>query len=228
MQTIYRRVSRPFRARRMERFRRTMEPRPGTRILDVGGTEFNWRLSPGPGQVTLLNLTAPPPDQRDPGFSYAVGDVTALTGEDGAWDICTCNSVIEHLGTWQAQQRAAAGLRRVGRRLWVQTPARAFPVEPHLVGLAIHWLPRRVARRAVRPFTLVGWVNRPTQAQVDGMLDELRLLTRREMEELFPDCEIRVERFLGLPKSYVAVRVAREPAAVPTRPAAARADAVTP
>ena len=207
MQAIYRRISRPFRRRRMERFRLTMAPAPGTRVLDVGGTEFNWLLSPGSEHVTLLNLTAPPPAERDPRFAYAVGDVTALSDADGAWDICTCNSVVEHLGTWEAQRRAAENLRRVGRSLWVQTPARAFPIEPHLVGVGIHWLPRRIARRAVRPITLVGWVNRPSQPAVDAMLDSLRLLTRREMQALFPDCEILVERFLGLPKSYVAVRI---------------------
>jgi hypothetical protein len=51
-------------------------------------------------------------------------------------------------------------------------------------------------------------VNRPTQAQVDALVEEYRLLTYREMRELFPDCEIRRERFLGLTKSYVAVRPA--------------------
>ena len=32
------------------------------------------------------------------------------------------------------------------------------------------------------------------------------LLDGREMRALFPDCEIRRERFLGLTKSYVAIR----------------------
>jgi len=49
-------------------------------------------------------------------------------------------------------------------------------------------------------------VNRPNQQQVDALVDEYRLLDYREMRELFPDCEIRRERFLGLTKSYVAVR----------------------
>ena len=36
--------------------------------------------------------------------------------------------------------------------------------------------------------------------------DAAERLTFREFKALFPDCEIRRERFLGLTKSYVAVR----------------------
>jgi hypothetical protein len=43
----------------------------------------------------------------------------------------------------------------------------------------------------------------------DEMIAEIRLLTLREMEELFPDCEILRERFLGIfTKSYIAFRPA--------------------
>jgi hypothetical protein len=41
---------------------------------------------------------------------------------------------------------------------------------------------------------------------VRELVDEYRLLTYDEVCALFPDCEIRRERFLGLTKSYVAVR----------------------
>jgi hypothetical protein len=38
------------------------------------------------------------------------------------------------------------------------------------------------------------------------MIGEIRLLGRNEFQNLFPDCEIRRERFLLMTKSYVAVR----------------------
>jgi hypothetical protein len=58
----------------------------------------------------------------------------------------------------------------------------------------------------VRNFTGWGLLTRPSPERVDGFLGELRLLGRAEMQALFPDCEIRRERFLGLTKAYVAVR----------------------
>jgi hypothetical protein len=40
------------------------------------------------------------------------------------------------------------------------------------------------------------------------MVDSTRLLTKREMRQLFPDCVILTERLLGVfPKSYVAYRL---------------------
>jgi hypothetical protein len=37
---------------------------------------------------------------------------------------------------------------------------------------------------------------------VSHLVDDVRLLSYREKQELFPDCEIRRERLFGLTKSY--------------------------
>jgi hypothetical protein len=47
---------------------------------------------------------------------------------------------------------------------------------------------------------------KPTPAQIHALLDEYRLLSYGELRDLFPDAEIRRERFMLLTKSYVAVR----------------------
>jgi hypothetical protein len=41
---------------------------------------------------------------------------------------------------------------------------------------------------------------------ITALFEELRLLSAREMRNLFPGCEIYKERLLGLPKSLIAVR----------------------
>lgn len=198
---------RPFRRRRMRAFERALAPGPATRILDVGGTPFNWTFIATPARVTLLNLERPPEAETLPeNLTALVGSGTALDFEAGAFDVVFSNSVIEHVGDWAAQQRFASELRRVGRALWVQTPARSFFVEPHLMGAFVHWLPLGWQRRLVRSVTLWGWLARPSPEQIDSFLAGTRLLGAGEMAELFPDCEIRRERFLGLTKSYVAVR----------------------
>jgi len=191
----------------MRAFAREFAPDASTRILDVGGTAFNWSLLDVPACLTLLNLEPPHgPSALPEGAVAVVGSGTRLPHADGSFDVAFSNSVIEHVVEPEARRRFAAELRRVGRGLWVQTPARGFPVEPHLMGVFVHWLPRRWQRRLIRGLTLWGWLARPGADEVEAFLDGTRLLDARELAELFPDCEIRRERFLGLPKSYVAVR----------------------
>lgn len=204
---VYARGMRGFRRRRMAAFVRTFAPDAGTTILDVGGTPFNWTLVELASPVTLLNLRAPGAGTAlPPGVLCVRGDATRLAFPDASFDVAFSNSVIEHLGTPEAQQRFAAEVRRVGRGVWVQTPARGFPFEPHLLTLFLHWLPVAWQRRLVRWASGWGLLTRPSQARIDAFLRETRLLTLREMRALFPDCEIRRERLLGLTKSFVAVR----------------------
>ena len=49
-----------------------------------------------------------------------------------------------------------------------------------------------------------GW----SQAQVDEFLAEVRLISATEMQELFPNCQILRKSWLGLTKSYIAIRKA--------------------
>jgi hypothetical protein len=191
------------------------------RILDVGGTDLNWRIIDQPARVILLNTTIPE-EGYDPGLlaeyadastparsvsvEYVLGDGKSVPFADREFDICFSNSTIEHLFRLDEQRRFANEVRRVGRGVWVQTPARSFPFETHWLSPFVHWLPKSWQRRIGRNFTVWGWMLRPSTEGVAQLVDELRLLSYREMQELFPDCEIRRERFLGLTKSYIAVR----------------------
>lgn len=207
---IYARISPWFRRRRLRRFAEAFRPTPTTRILDVGGTVAFWAAAPLPARITLLNAMPP---ELPPATAAPAGVVAALGG-DGcdlpfaaeSFDIAFSNSVIEHVGDWGRQQDFAREIRRVGRGLWVQTPARAFPIEPHLLALGVHWLPRRWQRRILRWVAPRAWLERWTQADVDAFLAEVRLLNAAEMRQLFPDCVIVRETFLGLTKSYIAHR----------------------
>lgn len=177
------------------------------KVLDVGGTAVNWEYSQRRPDVLMLNRMVPPIDTPLPdNLSYDQGDALAMPYDDGQFDVGFSNSVIEHMGTWENQQRFADEIRRVAGALWVQTPAREFPVEPHFVAPLIHWLPKSWRKRVARFGTLWGWVERPTAERVEEIVEEIRLLSYREMRRLFPDCEILVERVLFWPKSYIALR----------------------
>ena len=180
-----------------------------TSVLDVGGTPFNWSLRATQPRLVMLNLAAP---TKRPAATttFVVGDGRYLPFRDRAFDVAYSNSVIEHLGAFTNQRQFADECMRVGRRYYVQTPNRGFPVEPHLMAPFVHWLPRSVQRRLLRNFTVWGWMNRPTPARCEQWLSTTRLLTEDELRQLFPGCEIWHERFLGITKSLMAVAVARQ------------------
>lgn len=194
-----------FRRRRMKRFFAIMGPSPQAQVLDIGGTGQTWlNESEDAAQfpVTLVNIRS---DGRVEGgrFTAVEADGKSLPFADNTFDIAFSNSVIEHVGTWHEQQAFAKEARRVARRLWVQTPARSFPIEAHLLAPYIQYLPKALQHR-LAPWTPRGWM---TPDAVHQIVDEVRLLTYREVQQLFPECRILRERFLGLTKSYIAVRM---------------------
>ena len=157
--------------------------------------------------ITVLNLE--PFDDFEasfmtPNMNAVVGDGTQLPYADKEFDIVFSNSVIEHLGTADRQEVFAREAQRVGRKHWIQTPAKEFPVEPHYFALGLHWFPKAVQKRLLRNFSLWGLLGRPNEAILDRVLAELRLLNSGQFRALFPASRIWTERLMGLPKSYTA------------------------
>jgi Methyltransferase domain len=191
----------------MERFLRVMQPSDTTTILDVGGYPSTWADLPIQSRITTLNVH-PVPTPTGPSAArvqVSVGDGCNLPYPDKSFDIVFSNSVIEHLGAFSKQQEFAAEARRVGRALWIQTPAPSFFIEPHLMAPFIHYFPEP-AQRVLIPWTPWALVGRATQSDIHQYFREVRLLPKHEFRELFPDCEIWHERFFGFTKSFVAIR----------------------
>lgn len=195
------------RNKRMRLFTRHIDPRNGESVLDVGGNDYNWRYVSRKLRVELLNLFIAPITIESPiEFNSVKGDATCLPYDDHSFDIGFSNSVIEHVGTKERQIQFANEIRRIGKKLWVQTPAREFFIEPHFFTPFVHWFPRGPRKWIVHWFSLWSWFWHASREESAAMVDELRLLSKREMQELFPDCRILTERFLFMPKSYIAVR----------------------
>jgi hypothetical protein len=192
----------------MALFRERMRPAKETRILDVGGYPWCWSDPQISSSLTILNLQILPglENQWKDRCTLVKGDATRMQYPDQQFDIVFSNSVIEHLETYQQQEKFAKEVRRVGRDLWIQTPAKCFFLEPHLLTPFIHWFPKQTQISLARYFTIWGWINRPNKKAAFEYVNELRLLNESEMRALFPDCEIVKEKILGLTKSYIAVR----------------------
>jgi hypothetical protein len=209
--SVYRLVFKIWRAKRFSLFLSRMRPRSTDLLLDVGGNPGFWSGQPRfVRRIDTVNVDAPPvPESGFPDHDIRVleGDGCALDFPAQSYDIGFSNSVIEHVGDWERQRQFASEIRRVAKALWVQTPAYACPIEPHYLTPFIHYLPRSFQKRWLRWITVWGWVHRPSQGEIDGMVDSTRLLRKAEMRQLFPDCDILTERLFGiLPKSYIAVR----------------------
>lgn len=206
---IYSPFQRIFRPRRLRAFYRLLGIGVQTRVLDIGGGAFFWDLALSEGfqlpQVTILNIR-PPGDQARSYLEWIVGDARATQLRDDSFDVVFSNSLVEHLGDWTSQQHFADEVRRLAPRYFIQTPDRFCPVEPHFVTPFVHWLPKNVRRRMIRNLTIWGLTARPSQSYCDNLCEELTLLSKREMSTLFPDSQILSERFVGLPKSIIAVR----------------------
>jgi hypothetical protein len=189
-----------------------------TRIVDVGGYQFNWTLIKEAPEVLMINLE--PEEWQHGRFRKQSGDGRALEFDDDSFDIAFSNSVIEHVGQWADQVAFAREIRRVAPNYYVQTPNRYFFLEPHLLAPFVHFLPRRVLRRVVRYGTGWGWLTKPTQGQIDAFVQGIRLLSKAEMKRLFPEADIIEEKFFGLTKSLIAVRASR--ASIGSAPGTAR------
>jgi hypothetical protein len=180
-------------------------PRP-LRILDVGGSQRFWESMEYRAredvEITLLNRSRV--DVRQPGFIYVHGDARDMNRfSDGEFDVVFSNSVIEHVGDLGDQQRMAEEVRRVGRRYFLQTPNRYFPIEPHFFFPLFQFLPFavRVWLAMNLPLTPRGRIRDRVEAVRE--IAEIRLLTRAELQALFPEASVTHERFLGLTKSFV-------------------------
>jgi len=201
----------------MALFTALVDPRPGEVILDVGGYPATWTAQPQRARrVDCLNVH--PIEWDSPAFpghciETLLGDGCALDLKDDSYDIVFSNSVIEHVGDWERQGAFAAEARRVGKRLWIQTPALECPLEPHYLAPFVHWLPVAMRRRLLRWFTPWGWMTRPSREEIDDTIAHTRLLSKKQMKTLFPDCRIITERLLwAIPKSYIACRTGDNPA----------------
>jgi hypothetical protein len=195
-----------LRRRRFVLFRALLDrlPRP-VRLLDVGGTQFFWEMMGFQGDngldITMLNLM---PSWTRPGFRSVVGDACDMPQfADQEFDVVFSNSVIEHVGAPDAQQRMAAEIKRVGKRYFVQTPNRNFPLEPHFFFPCFQFLPLPTQVWLLQHFDL-GWYKKiPDYTAARQEVETIRLLSRHDVLRLFPEGTLYDERFAGLTVSFV-------------------------
>ena len=196
-----------FRSRRLSFFNGRVAglPKP-VKILDIGGTPEFWEnagFDMADVEITLLNLTLVETDL--PNVISIAGDATDLSDfADKSFDIAFSNSVIEHLFSFQNQQKMALEAQRVSKYHFIQTPNFWFPVEPHWVFPCFQFLPKTIRIFLTRNFNLGHLKQSESWATARQQVEEIRLLSRSEMVKLFPESKIWEEKLLIFSKSFVA------------------------
>jgi ubiquinone/menaquinone biosynthesis C-methylase UbiE len=177
----------------------------GASVLDIGGGTFNWLLMDSrPERLTVLNVYEE--QNKAPWAAYIVGDGCATGLPDQAFDIVFSNSVIEHVGDIQRQRQFAKECMRCGRSYFIQTPNKWFPVDPHTFMLFAHWLPQKMFKKLLPLSPRFVLFNTDPGDMED--FANMRLLSKGDLQELFPGAEIIEEKFLGITKSLIAVSAA--------------------
>ena len=190
----------------MRQFEIIMKPDSSTNILDIGGTEGNWKYLSSKPNITLLNINEKQNKIYPNNIKFINANALDIPFPDNHFDIAFSNSVIEHVHTFDNQIRFANEALRVAKRVWVQTPAREFIIEPHYITPVIHWLPKALQIKVLRNFSIWGWINRPTKDEVKKIIEEIRLMSKDEVIKIFPGCDIKTEKLFGLTKSYIVIR----------------------
>lgn len=175
-------------------------------ILDVGGTPDFWKKSKildlPQVSITLLNLSKS--ETSHPKLISVAGDATSMPEyTNSSFDLVFSNSVIEHLYTLENQQKMALEILRIGKKYFVQTPNRYFPVEAHYALPFAQFWPKGLLFKTLTQ-TKLSRLQRWSDKAAKQYLDEIRLLDQKEMQKLFPDSKLYLEKVLGLCKSITA------------------------
>jgi hypothetical protein len=174
------RTSLRSRRRKLRLFMEYMRPTPETRVVDVGVADAPF--GEGEGQAQTYNFFEahyPWPERITAvgdvplaHFARAFSEITTVVADgrnlpfaDGEFDIGFSNAVVEHVGGREDQQRFVREVCRVAQRVFVTTPNRLFPVDPHTLLPFVHWLP---------------------EGRRPRLLDGVRPLSPRELRSLFP------------------------------------------
>lgn len=199
-------ISARSRERKYGQFLDLVAPQADETILDVGanvteysGTDnFLERHYEHPERITVLGVgDITPIKERYPSVTVVSGDGRILPFPDHSFDIAYSNAVIEHVGSRDDQLRLLRELFRVGKRGYLTTPNRHFPIEVHTRIPLLHLLlPKPLFDRFLR---LIG------KEWAAG--DYMNLLSEDDLRALLhdagiPDATVIRNRFLGFTMTF--------------------------
>ncbi|MGH9325338.1 MAG: methyltransferase domain-containing protein [Terriglobia bacterium] len=195
------------RTKKFDLFLALLRPTAEDRVLDIGASgEVFLRYTfediyPYPKKIVAGGYDAAEiasARRYYPRSQYVVFDGCSLPFPDKSFDVVFSNAVVEHILGEGRQQRFAQEVMRVGKSWFVTTPNYWYLFESHYHLPFIQFMPRRVQREYNR---LLG-THIPK-----GSLQELALLSARQLRRLFPGSRVVKVRVTFWPETLVAFYV---------------------
>lgn len=201
-------LAKVMRERRFAFFRSLVDPLPKPiRILDVGGTQDFWEameyVAPEIASITVVNLKAPESRHKNiTTMDASACDMPMFS--DAEFDVVFSNSVIEHVGDAPNQRAMANEIQRIGKRYYVQTPNRHFPIEPHYLFPFFQFMPVAIKTWLLMNLSIAWGGKIKDREAAIATANSVILLSGSDFASMFPKAEIYREKVLGLTKSYTA------------------------
>ena len=166
-------------------FMACVKPSANDYVLDVGvtpnnglsGNNFFEKLYPYTQNITMCAPEDAAFLEQDFSGAKFVRNIPGkpLPFADKQFDIVVCWAVLEHTGDYPQQFEFLKELLRVGKRLYLTTPNKWFPIEIHTVLPFVHWLPREIHQKILRILGMTFYAD----------TNNLNLLTATNLREMF-------------------------------------------
>lgn len=204
-----------FRKKRFDLFKSKIEQleqqKGKIEILDIGGDIKYWNSvgwdNPNV-KINLLNLYESKIEDKDASsFCSIKGNALNLPFTKGEIDLVFSNSVIEHVGSYENQQQFAHEVIKLSDKYIIQTPSLWFPMEPHSLIPLFQFIPHSIRALLIMVFNINYFPKAKTYKEALVVSHSTLMFTKKRFQQLFPEAEIQVERFLGIPKSYTAIHL---------------------
>lgn len=180
-------------------------------VIDLGGDvnywqQLNWQLPNV--QTTLLNLYENKiNDDLKSNFISIQGNALEAPFDSKSFDLVFSNSVIEHVGSYENQEKFANEVRRLSDKYIVQTPSLWFPLEPHSLIPLFQFIPHSIRALLIMVFNINYFPKAKSYKEALNTSKTTLMFTKKRFKKLFPEADIQVEKLFGIPKSFTAVKL---------------------
>lgn len=189
-------------------FYKLLKPKKADKIGDVGvssleeltDTNFFEKSYPYPDRLTAISIDDPLDfNKKYPKINYQ----QIVTGKplpyiNNNFDIIVSWATLEHVGNRQKQQFFLGEMFRIGKKIFITTPYRGCPYEPHSGLFFVHWLPRKWFEIICHHLKKEFWASE----------ENLRSMWVKELKEILPESnktKIIIYKTFGIIPSHLII-----------------------